>query len=174
MDIFPLIFFRLFKSKSFLKRWCSFSINSLPVLIRMRKRLKLVCEPKFSCRMVRIGKSKENSKRKVSNIGRERGTKFGKRSENCSKIIFFCFSNRILRFEEGYYRSEICDWCILICQRQFGKMPETWEIWHFSSFCPYVSTHLSLKLGTLTPTKSIYLELARQWLSSNKILICYL
>ena len=34
----------------------------------------------------------------------------GKWSENCSNINVFCVFNKILRFEEGYYRSEICDW----------------------------------------------------------------
>ena len=59
---------------------------------------------------------------------------------------------------------------ILMCQEQFGKVPsETWEMWHFSSFCPYFSTHPSLKLRIPTPKENTFLELARQWLLSHKI-----
>ena len=63
-----------------------------------------------------------------------------------------------------------------MCQGQLRKTPllKPGEYGIFYSFCPYFSTHPSLKLGTPIPTQKAFLELARQWLYSQKVLMCYL
>ena len=51
---------------------------------------------------------------------------------------------------------------------------KTWEPWHFPRFCPYLSTHPSLKSGTPIPTKITFLKLTRQEVSCHKRFVCYL
>ena len=81
---------------------------------------------------------------------------------NDQKIVqksMFCVFNRILGFEEGYYRSEMRHWL-------YSNMPGT--IWKSIPLKPgeygifpvlsLFSTHPSLRSGTLTRTKFAFLK----------------
>ena len=67
--------------------------------------------------------------------------------------VFVFLTELSMKFDEGYYRSDVTGG-ILMCQRQFGKnaplKPEKYDCFQY---CPYLFTHLSLKLGTSIPTK---------------------
>ena len=97
-----------------------------------------------------------------------------KQKKKCKKSMF-CIFNRILRFEEAYYKSEICDWGYSNVSGTIWKncSSETWEIWNFSSFVPMFYPSLSeIKHSHLN--KYAFLKLARQRLSYYKGLMCYL
>ena len=90
------------------------------------------------------------------------------------KSMFLCF-NRILRFEEGYYTSKICD-------RGYSNVPGA--IWKtvplkpgkygiFPVFSLFFYPSLS-KIRPFHPNKNTFLKLAKQGLSSHKVLMCYL
>ena len=75
--------------------------------------------------------------------------------------MFLCL-NRILRSEEGYYRSEISDWW-------YSNVPGTilkncpsknWEIWHFFSSVP-IFLPVALKSATLHPNKTYLFEISK-------------
>ena len=65
---------------------------------------------------------------------------------NSLKIIeklTLLFFDRVLRLEEGCYKSEICDWLRSSVRGTIRKnFPcKTWEIWYFSSFI-FISSHV--------------------------------
>ena len=110
---------------------------------------------------------------KIGGGGEER-CKAGETIRKLLKNQYFCAFNRILRLEEGFCNSEICDWEYsnapeTICKKCLSK---TWKLWHLpvlSLFC-YLPL---LKCGTPTLTKYTLLKLVRQELSSHTVLICY-
>ena len=110
---------------------------------------------------------KSNSKYSPK-IGRGRGTKLGKRSENCWKINFSVFSTKFWDLRKAIISPKYVPDNILMCQGQFGKnaLLKPWKCRIFQ-FCSYFSIRLSLKSGPSTPTKKTFLKWNTQGLSSR-------
>ena len=100
-------------------------------------------------------------------IGRGRGEKLEKQTENYWKDSFFFY--RILRPEEGYYKSEICDWRYSIVPRTIWKTaplkPGKYSIFPVLSIFFYLSL---LIIRHSHPNKSYFLKISKTMAISSQ------